>query len=287
MKHSTAPIARIPHQPASREQGRAVRSLNAGAAALSFSVLADSALEHYRGGFYNPLMYLAPTVSALTLLSAAAALRRPRPAPTRTAVFATATVTGLVGAGFHLYNVVKREGGFGWLNLFYAAPLAAPMGITFAGLFGLAASQLASRQGERRPRLLGLPAGPLLAGAAAAGLAGTAAEAGLLHFRGAFQDPFMYLAVSVPPLAAASLGATLLARTPKRVKTARALLGATAVLGFLGMGFHAYGIQRNMGGWRNWSQNLLAGPPLPAPPSFTGMALAGLAGLSLLSAGSR
>ncbi len=37
-----------------------------------------------------------------------------------------------------------------------------------------------------------------------------------------------------------------------------------------------------MGGWRNWSQNALSGPPLPAPPSFTGVALAALAGLRLL-----
>ena len=37
-----------------------------------------------------------------------------------------------------------------------------------------------------------------------------------------------------------------------------------------------------MGGWRNWQQNLLNGPPLPAPPSFTGLALAGLAALGLM-----
>ncbi len=37
-----------------------------------------------------------------------------------------------------------------------------------------------------------------------------------------------------------------------------------------------------MGGWRNWSQNVLNGPPLPAPPSFTGLALTGLAALSLI-----
>jgi len=39
-----------------------------------------------------------------------------------------------------------------------------------------------------------------------------------------------------------------------------------------------------MGGWRNWSQNVLNGPPIPAPPSFTGLALAGLAALGLLEA---
>jgi hypothetical protein len=38
-----------------------------------------------------------------------------------------------------------------------------------------------------------------------------------------------------------------------------------------------------MGGWRNWRQNLVDGPPIPAPPSFTGLALAGLAVLDLLT----
>ena len=59
-------------------------------------------------------------------------------------------------------------------------------------------------------------------------------------------------------------------------------LRLTAVLGFAGAGFHAMGVARNMGGWRNWSQNVLNGPPIPAPPSFTGLALAGLAALGLM-----
>jgi hypothetical protein len=63
---------------------------------------------------------------------------------------------------------------------------------------------------------------------------------------------------------------------------ARLWLQITAVLGLLGSAFHAYGISRAMGGWRNWRQNVVSGPPLTAPPSFTGLALAGLAALSLL-----
>ena len=55
---------------------------------------------------------------------------------------------------------------------------------------------------------------------------------------------------------------------------------ATALLGVTGVGFHAYGVHRNMGGWRNWSQSILQGPPLPAPLGFTGLALAGLAALT-------
>ncbi|MGH8325279.1 MAG: hypothetical protein ACRET2_00790, partial [Steroidobacteraceae bacterium] len=59
-------------------------------------------------------------------------------------------------------------------------------------------------------------------------------------------------------------------------------LRASAALGIAGVGFHAVGVARNMGGWGNWRQNVLNGPPLPAPPSFTGLALAGLAALGLL-----
>ena len=65
------------------------------------------------------------------------------------------------------------------------------------------------------------------------------------------------------------------------MRLARGWLAATAWLGLGGVAFHANGIARQMGGWRNWSQNLLSGPPLPAPPSFSALALAGRAALAL------
>ena len=49
--------------PAGRAAGRgerAARRLAWGASALSFSILADSAAEHYRAGFHNRVMYAAP-----------------------------------------------------------------------------------------------------------------------------------------------------------------------------------------------------------------------------------
>lgn len=55
----------------------------------------------------------------------------------------------------------------------------------------------------------------------------------------------------------------------------------TALLGLVGVAFHARGVARQMGGWRNWSQNVLSGPPLPAPPAFTALAIAGLAATAL------
>ena len=42
-----------------------------------------------------------------------------------------------------------------------------------------------------------------------------------------------------------------------------------------------------MGGWKNWRQNVVAGPPIPAPPSFAGLALAGIAALTLIEKGER
>jgi hypothetical protein len=84
----------------------------------------------------------------------------------------------------------------------------------------------------------------------------------------------MYAPVTIPPLAAVSIGAAAL--SPRATALARPLLKATAVLGIAGPIFHAYGIHRNMGGWRNWTQMILQGPPLPAPPAFLGIAAAGL-----------
>jgi hypothetical protein len=92
----------------------------------------------------------------------------------------------------------------------------------------------------------------------------------------------MYLPVTVPPLTAVLLGHAAVGRTRKRRFLTRFALRATAVLGFAGSGFHSIGVARNMGGWRNWRQNLLNGPPIPAPPSFTGLALTGLAALGLM-----
>ena len=107
-------------------------------------------------------------------------------------------------------------------------------------------------------------------------------EAGLFHFRGAFHDPLMLLPVTVPPVAAGLLASTAVGPTRRHRRLTRLALEGTTVLGLGGVGLHAYGVQRNMGGWYNWSQNLLNGPPLPAPPSFTGLALAGLAAVNLM-----
>jgi hypothetical protein len=271
------------------ERGRAVidtaaRQLNLGSALLALAVLADSALEHYRGSYRNRAM-VAPLVSATLALGGSlhgALDRRAARHAVRDTVYGLAALTGLAGLGFHAYNINKRPGGWSWLNLFYAAPIGAPFALTLSGLIGRGAERARGWHRGAADMAFGVPLQRLLAAISAIGLAGTAGEAALLHFRGAYHDPAMALPVTVPPVAAALLGAAALSPHRKTHRLARGWLKLTALLGFAGVGLHAFGVSRNMGGWRNWSQNLLNGPPLPAPPGFTGLALTGLAALSLI-----
>jgi len=216
-------------------------------------------------------MFVGPTMAVLGLGATAWIAFRPERANDRVPKIALITVgaTGLIGLGFHAYNILKRPGELDALNLFYGAPFGAPAALTLAGLYGVIAGEMVSGRDYVRTRLPRHTAGLI-----AFSLIGTIAEAGLLHFRGAFQNPAMYAPVTIPPLAALSIGAAAL--SPRAATVAEPLLKATAVLGIAGPIFHAYGIHRNMGGWRNWSQMILQGQPLPAPPAFLGIAAAGL-----------
>jgi hypothetical protein len=254
------------------------RNVNAGAALLAASVLADSALEHFRGNYINRAMYVAPVTATASM---AAALGR-IPRGLGTAIFTASTVIGAGGLLFHLYNIMKRPGGLSWNNLFYAAPVLAPGALTLSGILGLAASRIERLRDRLRFRRRLREFGSGLAYLVSGSILGTVAEVALLHFRGAYHDPFMYAPITVPPLAAASLADAAANPTERKLRRSGVLLKLTGALGPIGTGFHVYGVQRNMGGWRNWTQNLFQGPPLPAPPSFTGLALAGLGALRLI-----
>ncbi|QJD59822.1 hypothetical protein HG264_13370 [Pseudomonas sp. gcc21] len=264
----------------------AARTLNRGAGLLAFSVAADSAMEHYRGDFQNRAMYTPLVTSVLSLMISGQGQQDPRAGnnPLRNAVYLGTIGTGLAGTAFHLYNIGKRPGRLSWSNLFYAAPVGAPSALVLSGVLGYFSERLRGETQDFIPRIFGLPVGHSVGLMAATGLLGTALEAALLHFRGAFQNPAMYLPVSAPPLAAGLLVATVAAGPAySRLRwLSRLALRFTAVMGLAGAVFHAVGIARNHGGWRNWRQNLQAGPPLPAPPSFTGLAFAGLAAHTLL-----
>ena len=291
VKQSRAPAGAQPFKqqkrapvPAPTAAVRAAQRMNRAAGVMASSVLADSALEHYRGSFHNKAM-VAPLVSSVLSIAVSAhgnADKRPVPHRVRDGVYVTAALTGLVGTGFHLFNIAKRPGGFSWNNLFYSAPIGAPAALLLSGALGFLAERVRDTPAAEAPTVGGMPAGRVVAAATGLGLLGTVAEAGLLHFRGAYHNPFMYLPVTMPPLTAAFMVNAALGRADRPRPITRFWLRFTALLGFAGAGFHILGGARNMGGWRNWTQNLLNGPPIPAPPSFTGLALAGLAALGLL-----
>jgi hypothetical protein len=263
---------------------RAAKRLNRAAGTLAASVLADSAVEHYRGSFHNNAMFAPLVTSALSLAVSVHGVADKRPAAhsVRDTVYAVTGLTGLIGTAFHIYNVGKKPGGMSWQNLFYSAPIGAPAALLLSGGVGFLAERVRDNEPGTDPLVAGLPAGRVVAAATGAGLLGTVAEAGLLHFRGAYHDPFMFAPVTIPPVAAGLLANAAYGPACSDRWLTRWWLRLTALLGFVGTGFHAYGVARNMGGWRNWRQNVLNGPPLPAPPSFTGLALAGLAALGLL-----
>jgi len=279
------PPARVPSSGAHDATVAAARRLNRAAGLIATSTLLDSGVEHYRGTFHNKAMLTPLVVSALTLAVSAHGIRDERKLAhrVRDPIYAAAALTGVVGTAFHVYNIGKRPGGFCWQNLFYGSPLGAPAAVALAGLLGYYSERLRDSDASHgRPRVFRMPAGRALAALTAAGLVATSGEAGLLHFRGAYHDPFMFVPVTVPPIAAALLSETAATHPHRPRRLTRWWLRLTALVGVLGAGFHVFGVSRNMGGWRNWSQNILNGPPIPAPPGFTGLALAGLAALGLI-----
>ncbi|HEX4052283.1 MAG TPA: hypothetical protein VHY19_15540 [Steroidobacteraceae bacterium] len=289
---SRRPAARLPRLPRlmSLAPGgrsptvRAARRLNRAAGLLATSVLADSAVEHYRGSFHNRAM-IAPLISGGLSLAVSLhghADKRAAAHSVRDTIYAIAMLTGLTGTVFHLYNVGNKPGGFRWENLFYGAPLGAPAALLLSGGTGYLAERVRDTPRGRSPRIAGLPAGRTIAAATALGLLGTVAEAALLHFRGAFNDPFMFAPVTLPPLSALCLANAAFGPRRRERRLTRALLRLTAWLGLAGVAFHLRGIQRQMGGWHNLGQNVPNGPPIPAPPSFSGLAFAALAALGLM-----
>ncbi len=247
----------------------------AGSGMLATSVLLDSAFEHFKGSYANPAMYVAPITAGVSLSAAIAG-----PAwPYRRATGLGVAGVGAAGLAFHMYNITKRPGGLSWNNLFYAAPFGAPGALVASGLVGATRSIIEDRERRHEGEVR---AGREVGALTSAAIFATTTEIALLHFRGAFHNPYMYLPVTIPPAAGAALALAASSNGPTERRLAQGSMMALGVLGLAGVGFHAYGVHRNMGGFANWMQTMFQGPPMAAPPSLTGLALAGIGAVRLL-----
>src|SRR5665213_887750 len=145
----------------------AARRLNRAAGTIAASVLIDSAMEHYRGNFHNKAMWTPLVTSSLSIAVSLHGLSDGRHGahPVRDFVYACAGLVGVVGTGFHIYNVTKKVGGFNWQNIFYSAPLGAPAAMSLSVLRGFLAERVRDNDPEREPQVYGLPAGRVVAAA--------------------------------------------------------------------------------------------------------------------------
>jgi hypothetical protein len=133
-----------------------------------------------------------------------------------------------------------------------------------------------------RPTILGIGLREALLGIVAVALAGAVAQAGVLHYRGAFNNPLMYAPFTAPLLAAAASAWVAVAPSSSVRSVLTPLLLLTFLTGFVGLGMHLRGLDRQMGGLYIWRFNLLQGPPVWAPAMFSGFAVVGLAVVHLL-----
>lgn len=253
---------------------------------LSLIVVAESVLGHYRSGFPLRAQHAPILAGGALVAGAVAAIVAPDSARAvgwlRVAGW-VAVAAGVVGAGYHHhYGIREKAGGYRLLlhYLMYGAPPLAPLALSAVG----AVAVLVARELARELAQGGaVDAGShrAILGVAAAALTGAVLQTGILHYRGAFNTPLMYVPLLVPPLAAGAAGWAALLTAPGAgpVALARLLLWATFVLGFVGLGMHLRGIDRQMGGLRVLPFNLVQGPPPLAPASFAGFAAVGLLAL--------
>jgi hypothetical protein len=254
------------------------------AAAMTLLLLADAFAGHYRSGFVFRSQY-APFISGgLLIVSAAVASIAPDLAWTKVALRVTgwlAVVSGVIGFGFHhYYGLAKKPGSYRWWlhHLLYGAPPLAPLGLTATGALALVAAR--GLAGEAH--FAGVEIRVILLGFVAIALAGVILQAGILHYRGAFNNPAMYGPLAAPLLAVIACAWMIIAPGPSALPVLAVSLWLTFLTGFVGLGMHLRGMGRQVGGLYLTLFNWLEGPPAFAPALFTGLAGVGLVAIHLL-----
>src|SRR5687768_10815288 len=90
-------------------------------------------------------------------------------------------------------------------------------------------------------------------------------EIAVLHYRGSFQNRFMWTPiVGLPAVFAAGVASGLNRDEYRSRDILRPFAWAMTAVGMLGTLFHLRGIARQMGGFYNWKYNIPTGPPILA-----------------------
>jgi hypothetical protein len=253
-------------------------------AAMTLALLGDAFAGHSRSGFTSRAQY-APFISGgLLITSAAAAAVAPGVRWLNIVLYGAgwlAVVSGLIGLGFHhYYGIAKKPGGYRWLlhYLMYGAPQLAPVALAAMGMLGI----ISARGLAGEASIAGLSPRVVLLGFVAVTLAGAILQASVLHYRGAFNNVVMYAPMTAPLLAAAASLWAAFAPGDSVLVTLKLFLWLTLFTGFVGLGMHLRGFDRQMGGLYVAAFNLLEGPPAWAPVLFAGLAGVGLVTIYLL-----
>ncbi|HJU65231.1 MAG TPA: hypothetical protein VJ596_06110, partial [Gemmatimonadaceae bacterium] len=250
---------------------------------LSLLVIAESWLGHFRSGFPLRAQYTPLAIGGLLAVSGISAAIAPAAPWTHVGLRiagVAAVITGVIGVGYHhWYGIVEKAGGYRWLlhYLMYGAPQLAPLSLSVVGALAFVDAHALGGQDA----LWGTSISGSFLGIVTVGLAGAIAQAGILHYRGAFNTPLMYVPLMIPPLAVLA-GAWMWASPGTASHLAmRVSLWLTLLTGFVGLGMHLRGVDRQMGGLHVPLVNLLQGPPPLAPAVFAGLSAVGLASLEL------
>jgi hypothetical protein len=254
------------------------------AAALTILTLAESWTGHYRSGFPLRAQYAPFASGALLVIAGVVAVAAPDAPWARTALAGAgwlAVATGAIGAVYHhYYGIVAKAGGYKWLlhYLMYGAPQLAPLALSATGVLAVIAS---SGMGSR-PAVFGIGLRAALLGTVAIALTAAIVQAGVLHYRGAYNNPLMYAPFTAPLLTVVASIWWMVDPSARIRAVVTPLFLFTFVIGFVGVGMHLRGLDRQMGGLHLWLFNLLQGPPVWAPLVFAGFAAVGLAVVYLL-----
>ena len=254
------------------------------AALLAIAIVAEAWLGHYRSGFPLRVQYVPLVSGGILAIASVAVAAAPANAWAHGGLRVAAWITipiGMVGVGFHhWYGVVEKAGGYRLLlhYLMYGAPHLAPLALSAVGVLAL----VAERGLTGGMTLGGVDLRRVLYGTVALALIGALLQSAVLHYRGAFNTPFMYAPFLAPPFAVAAAAWLAIAPSAAVAGAARVSLWLSFLTGIVGLGMHLRGLDRQMGGLRLWRMNLLQGPPPLAPAMFAGFSVVGLLAIDFL-----